>query len=254
MSSKRPARPSVIEDGAALLAHPVFQRRLQQMRSESAQRAAAMLTAAALESVKTLNSLQADFMPPRVRWGSAARSGVSPQVPAAARPGTRPQPLQNRSPERPPRGLVISAPSGFSAKRQEQRGRASALHTALARPDFSCCSEPVAPAIERALPQGLDGFNALGRPLPVVAESALRLELANGSRVVSLPGDEKNIRGYSGVTLLVIDEAARVADELYYAVRPMLAVSQGRLVALSTPSASAAGSTTSGTVTATGNE
>src|SRR5262249_8746970 len=85
----------------------------------------------------------------------------------------------------------------------------------------------------------LDLFNALGRPLRVTAESALRLELANGSRVVALPGDEQNIRGYSGVSLLVIDEAARVPDELYYAVRPMLAVSQGRLVALSTPFAKA---------------
>jgi hypothetical protein len=34
---------------------------------------------------------------------------------------------------------------------------------------------------------------------------------------------------------LVIDEASRVSDGLYYAVRPMLAVSRGRLVALSTP-------------------
>lgn len=81
----------------------------------------------------------------------------------------------------------------------------------------------------------VDLFGALGRPMGVTAESALRLELANGSRVVSLPGDEKNIRGFSGVALLVIDEAARVADSLYYAVRPMLAVSRGRLVALSTP-------------------
>jgi hypothetical protein len=61
------------------------------------------------------------------------------------------------------------------------------------------------------------------------------LELANGSRIVSLPGEEGTIRGYSGVALLVIDEAARVTDELYAAVRPMLAVSRGRLVALSTP-------------------
>jgi hypothetical protein len=37
------------------------------------------------------------------------------------------------------------------------------------------------------------------------------------------------------VALLVIDEAARVDDGLYYAVRPMLAASGGRLVALSTP-------------------
>jgi hypothetical protein len=37
------------------------------------------------------------------------------------------------------------------------------------------------------------------------------------------------------VRLLVCDEAARIPDDLYYAVRPMLAVSGGRLVALSTP-------------------
>lgn len=69
----------------------------------------------------------------------------------------------------------------------------------------------------------------------VVEESALRLELANGSRIVSLPGKEATVRGFSGVALLVVDEASRVEDALYYAVRPMLAVSGGRLVLLSTP-------------------
>ena len=78
-------------------------------------------------------------------------------------------------------------------------------------------------------------FDALGRPVPATQESALTMRLANGSRVVSLPGEESTIRGYSGVRLLVIDEGARVADELYRAVRPMLAVSGGRLVGLSTP-------------------
>lgn len=78
-------------------------------------------------------------------------------------------------------------------------------------------------------------FDALGRPVGVAAESALRLELANGSRVISLPGDEQTIRGYSGVRLVVVDEASRVNDALYYSVRPMLAVSGGRLVCLSTP-------------------
>lgn len=81
----------------------------------------------------------------------------------------------------------------------------------------------------------LDLYAALGRPVPIVASSALRLELSNGSRVVSLPGTEGTIRGFSGVALLIIDEAARVADSLYCAVRPMLAVSRGRLVGLSTP-------------------
>ena len=41
----------------------------------------------------------------------------------------------------------------------------------------------------------LGHFNALGRPVPVTGESALRVEFANGSRVVSLPGDEGTIRG-----------------------------------------------------------
>jgi hypothetical protein len=81
----------------------------------------------------------------------------------------------------------------------------------------------------------IDLFNCLGRPMGVKAESALRLELANGARIISLPGDEETIRGFSSVALLIIDEAARVPDALYYSVRPMLAVSRGRLLALSTP-------------------
>jgi hypothetical protein len=50
-----------------------------------------------------------------------------------------------------------------------------------------------------------------------------------------LPGTEETIVGYSGVRLLIIDEAAKVPDDLYRSVRPMLAVSRGRLVCLSTP-------------------
>ena len=41
--------------------------------------------------------------------------------------------------------------------------------------------------------------------------------------------------GFSGVRLLIVDEASRVDDVLYQAVRPMLAVSGGRIVLLSTP-------------------
>ena len=80
-----------------------------------------------------------------------------------------------------------------------------------------------------------DAYVALGRPIPAVHESQLRLELANGARVVCLPGREETIRSFGGVTLLVLDEAARIPDRLYRSVRPMLAVSRGRLVALSTP-------------------
>ena len=43
------------------------------------------------------------------------------------------------------------------------------------------------------------------------------------------------MRGFSGVRLLVVDEAARVPDEVYKALRPMLAASGGDLWLLSTP-------------------
>jgi hypothetical protein len=76
-------------------------------------------------------------------------------------------------------------------------------------------------------------YNALDRPVPARQESALSLTLANGSRVVSLPGEEGTSRGFASVRLLVIDEAARVSDDLYRSVRPMLAVSGGKLLALS---------------------
>ncbi len=78
-------------------------------------------------------------------------------------------------------------------------------------------------------------WRALGRPLQDRPPTQLTLELSNGSRVVSLPTNEGGIRSYSGVRLLVVDEAARVPDDFYRSVRPMLAVSQGRLICMSTP-------------------
>jgi len=66
-------------------------------------------------------------------------------------------------------------------------------------------------------------------------DSMTMVELENGTRVFALPGNEETIRGFSGPILLIIDEAAMVEDELYYAVEPMLAVSQGQTILLSTP-------------------
>jgi len=71
--------------------------------------------------------------------------------------------------------------------------------------------------------------------VPSESYRKLGMELANGSRIEALPGSEKTIRGFSGVDLLILDEASRVPDELYYAAKPMLAVSGGRLMMLSTP-------------------
>jgi hypothetical protein len=79
-----------------------------------------------------------------------------------------------------------------------------------------------------------DFYQRLGSPLRQ-RQTAEELVLANHSRIVCLPCKEETVRGYSHVSLLIIDEAARVPDSLYRAVRPMLAVSGGRLICLSTP-------------------
>jgi len=66
-------------------------------------------------------------------------------------------------------------------------------------------------------------------------DTKLAVRFANGNRFVARPGSEKTARSFSAVTLLLEDEAARVLDDLYNAVRPMLAVSNGRHILMSTP-------------------
>ncbi len=78
-------------------------------------------------------------------------------------------------------------------------------------------------------------YNLLPDICPVIEESALRMELENGSRIVCLPGREETLRGFSSVSLLILDEAARISDDLWIGVRPMVAVSNGRVVLLSSP-------------------
>jgi len=63
----------------------------------------------------------------------------------------------------------------------------------------------------------------------------ISMVLPNGSRIIGLPGTEATIRGFSAVSLLLVDEASRVSDDLYMAIRPMLAVSGGALWLMSTP-------------------
>ena len=128
--------------------------------------------------------------------------------------------------------LLCSRQAGKS-----QTAAAIALRTALLEPDslVLLLSPTLRQSGELFRSKLLPLYNGLGRPVRAAHETALTLTLRNGSRVVSLPGNESGIRGYSDVALLIIDEAARVPDEFYRSVRPMLAVSQGRLVALSTP-------------------
>jgi len=59
--------------------------------------------------------------------------------------------------------------------------------------------------------------------------------LENGSRLVSLPAVDNTARGFSAVSMILFDEAARIKDRIYLAFRPMLAVAKGDLILISTP-------------------
>lgn len=119
---------------------------------------------------------------------------------------------------------------------------AVALWTAATKPDaLILCVAPALRQSQELFRKIMDAYrDAPG--LPAIRNlSALRVELANGSRVAVLPDQERTIRGYSNVTMVIIDEASGVRDETYYTLRPMLAVARGldetagRVVLLSTP-------------------
>ena len=139
------------------------------------------------------------------------------------------------------RDLLTSADRQILLNCSRQSGKSTtvaalALHTALFQPNSLVLL--LSPSLRQSgeiYRKVLDGYGAVGRVVPAVSETQFQLELANGSRVLCLPGREGTVRSFSGVRLLVLDEAARIPDALYRSVRPMLAVSRGRLVALSTP-------------------
>src|SRR5215210_8002519 len=111
-----------------------------------------------------------------------------------------------------------------------------ALHRALYYPgSLILCLAPALRQSQELFAKIAGFYRDLDRPVAPQGERKLSLELENGSRIITLPGSEKTIRGFSGAALLVVDEASRIDDALYHAVRPMLAVSGGSLMLLSTP-------------------
>jgi hypothetical protein len=112
-----------------------------------------------------------------------------------------------------------------------------ALHTALYQPEsLILLLSPTLRQSGELARKVFEAYESSGRTVPPEAETKLALELSNGSRILALPGgDEGGLRGFSQVRALVIDEASRVPDSLWVAVRPMIAVSGGSIMLLSTP-------------------
>jgi hypothetical protein len=118
---------------------------------------------------------------------------------------------------------------------KSQTAAIKALHTALAIP--GSLTLVLSPSLRQSQELALKifrGYQHLGRP--VAADSETSLSLTNNSRIVALPGaDPGRVRGFSQVALLLLDEASRCSDELYYSCRPMISVSGGSIVMMSTP-------------------
>jgi hypothetical protein len=68
----------------------------------------------------------------------------------------------------------------------------------------------------------------------LIEMNKLSVSLENRSIVLALPSREGNIRGFTA-NLVVEDEASRISDDTHLALRPMVSVSGGRFIMMSTP-------------------
>lgn len=144
--------------------------------------------------------------------------------------GFRPDPFQTRllRSSSPRTLLVASRQSGKS-----QVAAAIAVREVLLGGGLVLLVSPSLRQSTELFRKCLDLLHSLSFPVSPTSESMTRIEFCHGGRLVCLPGTEATVRSFSAVSLLVIDEAARVSDDLYRSVRPMLAVSKGRLFCLS---------------------
>lgn len=148
------------------------------------------------------------------------------------RAGKEPDPWQNE--------LLTTEPDRALVNCSRQAGKsecaaAMGLRQSLHKPRSTTLI--VSPS-QRQSAETLSKVTALmgGLNLPAAitdAESILSLRLSNRSRILALPGKEATVRAFTA-DLIILDEAARIANSLFEAVTPMLAVSHGRVIAMST--------------------
>lgn len=111
-----------------------------------------------------------------------------------------------------------------------------ALHTAVYRPNSLILLGSPSMRQSQELFRKIQGMYGTMKDKPQLLEdNKLSCTFANQSRIISLPGEPGTIRGYSNVALFIEDEAAQVQDGFYQAILPMLIVSEGTFIAMSTP-------------------
>ncbi|MCX6608877.1 MAG: hypothetical protein NTV52_35520, partial [Acidobacteria bacterium] len=117
-----------------------------------------------------------------------------------------------------------------------QAAAAKALHLALQQPGaLILVFGPVGPQAGELLGRIRHFAHRLGLATKPDRNHTRSLVLPNGSRFIALPDVPTSARGYASVALILVDEAAFVDDQIFQAITPMLAVSNGSLWIFSTP-------------------
>jgi hypothetical protein len=113
---------------------------------------------------------------------------------------------------------------------------AKAIHRAFTRPESQIVV--ASPGLRQSgewMKRAAQMLNRLGIRKKGDGYNRLSLLLPNDSRIVGIPDAEDKVRGFSSLSMLIIDEAARVSEEMYASVLPMLITTEGDLWMVSTP-------------------
>ncbi len=115
------------------------------------------------------------------------------------------------------------------------------LHEALYTPDGEALILLISPSLRQSrevFKRILGMYHELDpstRTQETVTENKSEVEFRSGARILSIPSSSGTIRGFSKVTTCVCDESSHIDPDTFEAVLPFLAVSDGRLIVLSTP-------------------
>ena len=99
-----------------------------------------------------------------------------------------------------------------------------AVHHAFTHPkSLTICISPCGRQSTAFIDKCRDFCRTLQLPIRAASEHRMSISLPNGARIIGLPGRDDTTRGFSAVSLLLVDEASRVSEDIISAVIPMLA-------------------------------
>jgi tRNA(Met) C34 N-acetyltransferase TmcA len=159
--------------------------------------------------VATAERLRADIERLKALRGAGSATIPEDRLEFAHALGIVPDPWQEQ--------LLKSEASRLLLNCSRQSGKSTmaailALHQALDRPgSLVLILAPAERQAKELFSKVAEAYRTLGHIIPAESYRKLGMELTNSSRIEALPGTEKTIRGFSGVDLLLVDEASRAS-------------------------------------------